>query len=89
MGCCGQPGTPAPVEMGTMMQGDVLVQALWSGIRSEPGVVTGRMYRGGNHSNMWMSPEDALARPNLFRIIQDPRNITPERAQVLRDAGLI
>lgn len=89
MGCCGQPGVPAPVEMGQQMQGDVLVETMWAGLRTEPGTVTGRMYRGGNHSKIWMNPEDALAMPRLYRIVQDARNITPQRAQVLKDAGLI
>lgn len=89
MGCCGQPGTPVQPGIGEVRPGDVMVELLWAGIRSEPGIVTGRMYRGGNHQHISMSPDDALAMPRLYRIVQDARNITPQRAQVLKEAGLI
>jgi hypothetical protein len=89
MGCCGMPGTPQAPDSGEQQPGDILAEALWMGIRKEPGHATGRVYRSGNHARLWVSPADAAAMPHLFRVVQDARSFTPDRAQVLKQSGLI
>lgn len=89
MACCGQPGTQATLPQGAELPGDVKAQAIWSGLHSEVGYVTGRVYRGGNGSVLNVAPEDVAAMPLLFRQVQDLSNLTPTKEQVLREAGLV
>lgn len=89
MSCCGLPGTPAPSNPGEKQEGDVLSETLWAGMRKEVGHATGRVYRGGNRDKIWVSPADVAAMPSLFRPVPDVKRMSPERADVLRQAGLL
>lgn len=88
MGCCGGQGAPAGNNPGAQMPGDVLAQTLWAGMRSENGHVSGRMYIGGNGNHIWVDPADADAMPRFFRVVQDLRQLAPDKETVLKAAGL-
>lgn len=89
MACCGQPGEPAASNPGTEQPGDVLATALWSGMRSEVGHVTGRVYVGGNMSKIYVDPRDVEHTPHLFKPVKDLRKLAPDRDKVLRESGLV
>lgn len=89
MACCGQPGQPAQVNPGTEQPGDVLAQTLWSGMRSEVGMTTGRVYVGGNGSKIYVNPADIEQTPHLFRVVNDVSTMAPKRDIVLKESGLI
>jgi hypothetical protein len=88
-GCCGQPGEQATIPAGTQLEGDVLAEALWAGIRTEIGHTSGRKYRGGNRSKIWVAPADIAAAPSLYRPVPDVKKMSPDRAAVLKAAGLL
>lgn len=88
MGCCGGTGSPAGNNPGAQMPGDVLVQTLWAGMHSENGHVSGRMYIGGNGNQIWVDPRDLAVMPTFFRQVQDLSKIAPDKATVLKQAGL-
>lgn len=69
MACCGQDELLDRGVGGEQQPGDVMAQTLWSGNRRERGIVTGRFYEGGWGAQVWVSPEDAIRAPHLFRII--------------------
>lgn len=51
-------------------EGDVLATALWPGVRTEPSRADStRVYRGGNGGKLWINPQDAALRPDLFRVV--------------------
>lgn len=89
MACCGNPNTPAPPNPGEKQDGDVWAEALWAGIRKEIGHATQRVYRSGNRNRLWVSPKDIERMPSLFRAVPDVKKMTPNRAAVLREAGLL
>jgi hypothetical protein len=89
MGCCGQPGAPAPQNPGEKQPGDVLAQTLWMGMRSENGRSTGRMYIGGNGNMLYMSPDDIKAAPELFRQVVDKSRLAPDSLTLLKESGII
>lgn len=88
MGCCGEPGIQAKVNPGEPQEGDILATALWTGMHTEVGHVTGRLYSGGNGGQIWVSPADVQRMPHLFRPAQDLKKLAPDREQVLKEAGL-
>ena len=93
MACCGGPGTPAPNNPGQQQAGDILAQTLWAGMRTEYSVTTGRVYTGGNGSQIWVNPADialvGTQGQTLFKPVVDLRALAPEREQVLRESGLV
>jgi hypothetical protein len=89
MACCGQAGQPAQVNPGAELPGDVKAQALWSGMRSEVGMITGRVYVGGNGTTLNVDPRDVEQAPHLFKTVQDLSRLAPKRETVLREAGLV
>lgn len=89
MACCGQPGTPAPNNPGQALPGDVTAQTLWAGMHTEVGMVSGRVYNGGNGSILNVDPRDIEQAPHLFRQVQDLRKLAPDREQVLKESGLL
>lgn len=76
MGCCGDPINPVPdVPSNEPFEGAVLAQAIWSGNRTEYGLVTRRQYpRTGNGKQVWIDPRDAAAAPYLWRVVTEPRD---------------
>lgn len=89
MACCGLPGEQAQIPAGERVEGDLLSEALWAGIRTEIGHKTGRKYRGGNRSKIWVAPADIEAAPSLYRPVPNPKAMSPDRANVLKMAGLL
>jgi hypothetical protein len=73
MGCCGDP-TPAPTGPDNEpMEGDILVQAAWSGNRRETGRVTGRLYPRTSFPKMlYVNEADVNASPMLWRRMNTP-----------------
>lgn len=88
MGCCGEPGVPFAGDPGAYHDGDVLAETLWSGLRSEVDLSRTRIIRGGNGQQVWVDRATAIAQPHKYRIVKDYRDLTPNKEQVLRDAGL-
>jgi hypothetical protein len=88
MACCGQPGVQQTIVIGEAQPGDVMAETLWAGMRSEVGYSTGRVYRGGNGSQVPVAPEDLAQMDHLFREIKSAVEV-PKREQVLKDAGLV
>lgn len=73
VGCCNdansQNGPRPPV--GKKMPGDVQVMALWKGNQVTGGAATGRRYqRASRPMKLWMHPEDARLRPDLYRVLK-------------------
>ena len=88
-GCCGAAGEPIAGNPGDKQEGDVLAQVLWSGMRTEVSWFnTARVYRGGNHEEIWVDPRDVQARPSLFRKVIDLSALTPSE-ESLKEAGII
>lgn len=88
MACCGQPGQPVVGGPGDKQEGDVLAIATWTGIRNQAGNGGSRIYRGGNFSKLWVSPADIAARPDLFKRAYSVEDLTPDKEDVLKTAGL-
>lgn len=88
MACCGQPGVQQQIVIGEAQPGDVMAETLWAGMRSEVGYSTGRVYRGGNGSQVPVAPADLAQMDHLFREIKSGVEV-PKREQVLKDAGLV
>lgn len=94
MGCCGGSLPPAPNNTGEQQYGDVLVETMWDGTRSEWSEATQRLYVGGNHNKIYVAPIDAqnmrdIAGRPLFKLAQDYSGLAPDSTVVLKDAGLI
>lgn len=89
MACCGQPGTKAQTNPGAELPGDVKAQTLWAGMHSEVGMVTGRVYVGGNGVTLNVDPLDVEQAPHLFKVVPDMSRLAPKRETVLREAGLV
>lgn len=73
MGCCGDsaPGPTGPDNEPT--EGDILVQAAWSGNRRETGRATGRVYpRTSFPKLLYVAEVDAAASPMLWRRVNTP-----------------
>lgn len=88
MGCCGEPGLPFEGDPGQPQPGDVLAIALWSGIRDEIDLSRTRKIRGGNGSKVFVDRATAEAYPQKYQIIGDAKSLTPDKGDVLRQAGL-
>jgi len=82
VGCCGAESKPNRTPIGKKVEGDVLVIPLWEGNRNIVGQLTGRRYgRGARPRRIWMSPIDAKARKDLYRILPEPAIVpTPKKA---------
>lgn len=89
MGCCGGSGAQAVQNPGEDFPGSVKAQALWAGMRSEVGLATGRVYRGGNGSILNVHPDDIAQRPDLFKVVKDLSKLAPSKEVALKAAGLI
>lgn len=88
MGCCGDDGTPVP-PIGEKVPGDVLAVALWQGNRHEHSYVSNRTYaRSGNGKTMWIDPRDAVARPDLWRVIEQPKPVDEHNPLTLQGLAL-
>lgn len=82
MGCCG--GSTSRVPLGAKLENDVLAFTLWKGIQSQRGMVTGRRYRGGNGTQIWMDLRDLQARPELYRMAEQQEVQQPQAPTVSR-----
>lgn len=89
MGCCDKPGVQSSSPMGEKREGDVLAIATWAGIRTEGSADGTRAYRGGNWQILWVNPADIEAKPHLFKKTYTVEDLSPERDDVLKKAGLI
>ncbi len=79
VGCCNNPNKTQRPPVGAKVKGDVLVQALWAGNQFTGGAVTGRRYpRASRPMKIWVNAEDAIARPDLYRIL--PPKDKPKKA---------
>jgi hypothetical protein len=73
--CCNNPNKTKRPPVGAKVQGDVLVMALWQGNQFTGGAVTGRRYpRASKPMKLWVNAEDAIARPDLYRILPPKDN---------------
>jgi hypothetical protein len=105
VGCCSEANNqngPRPA-VGKKMPGDVEVMALWEGNQVTGGAMTGRRYqRASRPMKIWIDPQDALARPDLYRIIPPatkvnfPKKVSRRRvkkpktfADMLHAAGML
>lgn len=88
MGCCGGAGIQAVQNPGDECEGCVKVVAMWAGMRSEVGLATGRVYRGGNRGVLNVHVDDIAQRPDLFQPVRDLTKISPDKKSVLKTAGL-
>lgn len=90
MGCCGVQRDPAPTgDPGQQQAGDVWAQTTWNGIRDESSADGTRRYRGGNGAFIWVDAATVAAKPRLFRAMPNAKDLTPDPAKVLEDAGLL
>ena len=89
--CCGQPDAPGEaLPMGNHFEGDVQARTLWTGTRSESSWFNeSRVYRGGNGAVIWVDPRDIQAQPRLFQRVYPIADISPDKADSLREAGLL
>jgi hypothetical protein len=69
--------------VGDRQDGDVVAEVLYTPMSQ---VVNGRFYKRPLHTgaHMWVSRTDALARPDLWRIVDDPEAQTPAVDDVIR-----
>jgi glycosyltransferase involved in cell wall biosynthesis len=84
MCACGNKAAPRVVVGRDKQDGDVLALALYESQRM-PGPASKRMYAlAGQGDEMWIHPDDAAARPDLWRIL--PRIDTPSTQDIVRMA---
>lgn len=84
MSCCGQT-VNKPVNDDDKQEGDILAMALYTPMRMG-GPVSGRIYPkplGFNGYKLWVDPQDAAARPNLWRPLGNPNEMGPAVDAVL------
>lgn len=87
--CCGKDLPMAQNNPGERREGDVLAMALWAGLRNEGSEADpSRVYRGGNGSLQWVNAQDVKSRPDLWRQMHTNETLTPDKADVLKAAGL-
>lgn len=86
--CCGEPGEPFEGDPGAYHEGDVLVETLWSGMKSETDLSRTRVIRGGNGMKVWVDRATAIAQPHKYKIVKDLHELTPQKEDVLKLAGL-
>lgn len=69
VGCCNKSDQTVRPPVGAKVPGDVLVMALWQGNQFTGGAVTGRRYpRASRPMKLWVNFDDAVARPDLYKI---------------------
>jgi glycosyltransferase involved in cell wall biosynthesis len=84
MCACGNKAAPRVVVGRDKQDGDVLALALYESQRM-PGPASKRMYAlAGQGDEMWVHPDDAAARPDLWRIL--PRIDTPSMRDIVQMA---
>lgn len=90
MADCAKCGGSAPVStLNDCREGDIRAIALWTGIRNEASADGTRVYRGGNWQELCVAPADVETFPDKFKKVFNVADLTPEKSDVLKDAGLI
>lgn len=78
VGCCGSSTPISQAPAGERQSGDILAEALFPP-RSEYGIVTQRYYRPRyTGDRLWVARADAQARPDMWRMVEDPEAHTPD-----------
>lgn len=88
---CAKCGGSAPVSnLNDCRSGDVRAIAMWSGLSNHPSSVDpARVYRGGNWGELCVDPQDIEQYPDKFKKVFSVTDLTPDKNDVLKEAGLL
>lgn len=86
--CCGGLGEPFKGDPGAFHEGDVLAMALWGGCRNETDLSGSRVVRACGGQTLWIDLATAQAFPQKYRILSTSPMNTPDKRDVMQQAGL-